>query len=134
MGDAANHPVDDAAAALDGLGVVDGEVIEGHAELPGPMKEAHDLCVSEDGLGRDAPPVEADAPQRFALDDNSSEAQLRGSNGGDVAAGAGANNGQLVLVRRDSQGLGSSQARVGDTKISGPDYTQQEAWGAMMRG
>ena len=38
MGDAAHHPVDDAAAALDGLGVVDGEVIEGHAELPGPVK------------------------------------------------------------------------------------------------
>ena len=116
MGDAANHPVDDAAAALDGLGVVDGEVIEGHAELPGAMKEADDLSVPKNRLGRDAAPVEADAPQRLALDDNSSEAQLRGSNGGDVAAGAGANNGQLVLVRRDSQRLGSSQARLGDCK------------------
>ena len=119
MGDAPNHPVDDAAAALDGLGVVDGKVVEGHAELPGAVEEADDLSVPQNRLGWDAAPVEADAAQRFALDDNSSEAQLRGSNGGDIAAGAGANNGQLVLVRRDSQGLGSSRARLGLQKSVG---------------
>ena len=53
MGDAAHHPVDDAAAALDGLGVVDGEVIEGHAELPGAVEEAHDLRVAQNRLEAD---------------------------------------------------------------------------------
>ena len=107
VGDAAGHAVDDAAAAGDGLGVVDGEVVEADAEFLGAVEEADDFGVAEDGLGGDAAPVEADAAEGVAFDDDGGEAKLGGANGGDIAAGPRADDGELVVVGGNGQGLSS---------------------------
>src|ERR1039458_2704373 len=51
-----------------------------------------DLRRAQQRLGRDAAPIEADAPQIFALDDRSLEAKLRRTNRGNVAARTGADD------------------------------------------
>ena len=71
------------------------------------MEEADDLGVAEDGLGGDAAPVEADAAEGVALDDDGCEAELGGADGGDVAAGPRADDGELVLVGGTVKGSGS---------------------------
>src|SRR5690606_14530081 len=53
------------------------------------------LAGLEQGLGRDAAPVQADAAQVLALDDGDLLAQLAGADGGDIAAGAGADDDEV---------------------------------------
>ena len=49
-------------------------------------------------LGRDAAPVEADAAEQLALDDRGLEAELRRADRGDIAAGPGAEDDEVVSV------------------------------------
>src|SRR5690348_12521576 len=61
-----------------------------------------DLGRAQQRLGRDAPPVQADAAQQFALDDRSLETELRSPDRRDIAAGPGAEDDEIVGV---SQGM-----------------------------
>ena len=54
-----------------------------------------DLAGPQQRLGRDAPPVEADTAQALALDDGDLQAQLRGADGSDITAGAGAEDDEI---------------------------------------
>jgi hypothetical protein len=58
-----------------------------------------DLGRAEQRLGRDAPPIEADAAELLALDDRDVQAELRRANGSDIAAGAGAEDDKIVSIR-----------------------------------
>jgi hypothetical protein len=55
-----------------------------------------DFSGTEQRFGRDAAPVEADATEMLALDDCRLEAELRRADGGHIAAGAGADDENVV--------------------------------------
>src|SRR3954447_9852855 len=57
------------------------------------------LGRTQQRLGRDAPPVEANPAEQLALDNRSLEAQLRRADGRDIAARSGAEDDQVVGVR-----------------------------------
>jgi hypothetical protein len=63
-------------------------------------------------LGRNAAPVETDAAQVVALDDRRLEAELGGADGGDVAAGAGADDDHIeALVSHGERAFALSDGR-----------------------
>jgi hypothetical protein len=77
------------------------------AEFLGAVHQVEDLGRAQHRLRRDAAPVEADAAHVLALDDRDRKAELRGADGGDIAAGARADHdhvecpgGHLPLPRR----------------------------------
>jgi hypothetical protein len=47
-----------------------------------------DLRRAQQRLGRDAPPVEADTAEIFALNNRDFQPKLRGTDGGNIATGA----------------------------------------------
>jgi hypothetical protein len=58
------------------------------AETVGVAHVVQHLARAQQRLGRNAPPVEADAAQELALDDRGLEAELARADRGDIAAGA----------------------------------------------
>ena len=63
------------------------------------LRDLQGVRVLEQRLGRNAAPVEAGAAERRrALDHGGLEAQLRGADRGDVAAGPGADDDDVVFV------------------------------------
>ena len=63
------------------------------------LRDLQRVRVLEQRLGRDAAPVEAGAAEhRRALDDRGPQAELGGANGGDVAAGARADDDDVVFA------------------------------------
>jgi hypothetical protein len=84
--DASVEPARHLARALHHrLGVV-GDLIRRQAVVLGVLQHVEHLGRAQQGLGRDAPPVEADATQVVALDDRRLEAELRRPDGGDIAS------------------------------------------------
>ena len=64
------------------------------------LDDLQGVRVLEQRLGRDAAPQQTGPAERFLLlDDRDVQAELRGADGGDVAAGAGADDDHVVLVR-----------------------------------
>ena len=103
VGDTPHHPCDDSAAALDGLGVVHVEVVEGDAEVRCALDEADNLGVAKNGFAGNTAPVEAYTAHLFSLHQRGFESKLTGPNGGDIAARPGANYGDIVLCGGGSQ-------------------------------
>src|SRR3546814_16863077 len=60
-----------------------------------------DLGRAQQRLGGDAPPVEADAAQILTLDDRGLQAELRRAARRDIAAGARAENNDVISVNHD---------------------------------
>ena len=54
--------------------------------------------ATQQRLGRDAAPVEADTPEQLALDDRGLEPELRRADRSDIAARAGAEDDEVVGV------------------------------------
>ena len=81
-----------------------GGVAEREAPLLPVLRDLQRVRVLEQRLGRDAAPVQAGAAEhRRALDDGGLQAELRGADRGDVAAGAGADHHDVVFVRHRSR-------------------------------
>jgi hypothetical protein len=78
----------DAARALHHRGEVGADALRGEAIVLRMLHVVEDLGRTQQRLGRDAPPVEADAAQQLALHDCGLEAELRRADRGDIAAGA----------------------------------------------
>ena len=71
----------------------------GEAPFLPVLRDLQRVGVLEQRLGRDAAPVQAGAAERGrALDHGGLQAELRGTNGGDVTAGARANHDDVVFV------------------------------------
>src|SRR5581483_2020226 len=87
--DAPGHALGDLPAPGVRGGVVGPEALEADAELAGALEELEHLGVPEQRLGRDAAPVQADAPGPVRLDDGHTAAELCGPDRGDVAARPG---------------------------------------------
>jgi hypothetical protein len=81
-----------------GLGV-EARIVGLEAELLGMGDVVEDLGGAQQRLGGDAAPVEADAAEMLALDDGGLEAELGGPDGGDIAAGPGTDDDDVVSVR-----------------------------------
>ena len=72
---------------------------KGHTPVLGMLDNFQRVCVLEQRLGRDAAPQQTRATKRLLLFDNGGlESELRGADRGNVAAGAGANDNQVVFV------------------------------------
>src|SRR5581483_7211151 len=79
-----------------GLGVV-ADIVGFQAVISGVLEIVEDFSRAQQRLGRDAPPVEADAAEVIALHDCSLEAELCGPDRGDIAAGAGADDENIEI-------------------------------------
>ena len=101
--DARGESPDHAAAAVDRLAEVVLEVVDGDAELLGPVEQAEHLRVLEQRFAGNAAPVEADAAQLRLLNQRRPQAQLARAYGCHVAAGPAADYRHVkVIVRHAS--------------------------------
>ena len=76
---------------------VEADLARGHADVGAVAGLLEEVGRVEEGLGRDAAPERADAAQpRLLLDDEDRHAELRGPDRGDVAAGARADDDEVV--------------------------------------
>ena len=90
--DAVIEPLRDAARALHhGLRIV-GDLLGREPVILGVLHVVVDFGRAQQRLGRDAAPVQADAAEIGFLDDRGLEAELRGADRGDIAAGPGADD------------------------------------------
>src|SRR3990172_6030132 len=97
---AGDEPGDDLAAAVDRDAEVGGEALVGDAELGPAAEEGQQLGGVEQGLAGDAAPLQAEAAHLVTLDERRAQAELGGANGGDVAAGPGADDCYVVVRHR----------------------------------
>ena len=98
--DAAGEFVDDAAAAADDFGPIEGKFVEGHAEVTGVL--GHELVkfgVAEERFGRDAAPVEAGAAGAFHFDAGHLFSELGGADCADISGGSAADHDEIVCHR-----------------------------------
>ena len=95
--DAAGQSLDHLLAAGDDRIEVDGRLADAHAELAGLARLGDHVGGPEHEFGRDAGVVEAAAAEAVALDHRGAHAELRGADGGDVAAGTGADDDAVEL-------------------------------------
>ena len=86
---------------------------EADAPLGGVLRDLERMRVLEQRFRRNAAPVEARAAERrLALDDRGFQAELRGANGGDVAAGAGADDDDIKRGVVGSEDIRTSLLRA----------------------
>ncbi len=95
IGDAVGKPLGHFAAPLDHRREIEADIVGGEPELGRVPHRPVELGGAEQRLGGDAAPVEADAAEMLALDDRGLHAELRRADGGDIAAGAGADDGEI---------------------------------------
>ena len=113
--DALGDAVGDVAAALDHRREVDLDRAGLEAELAGAVEQVEHLGGAQERLGRDAAPVEADAAELGLLDAGDPQPELRGADGGDVAAGARADDHDVVGRRRIGGGRGRGRGAHSDS-------------------
>jgi hypothetical protein len=94
---ALDHPVRDPAAALVGHPEVEAHVAVDAEGLGVVGEDVGDLGVADERLGRDAAHVEAHPTPVLLLDDRGGEPELRGADGGHVAAGSGADDDDVKM-------------------------------------
>ena len=95
-GHAAGQLGGDVVLVLDDLGEVDLHTLDLDADLSALVADVlHQLSGVQQALGGDAAHVQAGTAQVLLLDDGNLGAQLRGADGGHIAAGAAADNNDL---------------------------------------
>ena len=75
-----------------------------------------DFRRTQQRLGRDAAPVEADAAQIFALNNRGFQPELRGADGGNIATGAGTEDDEVVVQTFDALSIPSPLAGEGGSR------------------
>src|SRR5690606_32514857 len=96
--DAVVHLSGDAAGALDDGSDVEAELVSAEPVVLGVAHLPIDIGRAQQRLRRDAAPVGADAGHVLALDNGGLHAELGSTDGGDVAAGSGADDDEIVCV------------------------------------
>ena len=96
--DSLGHPLRDLAAAGEGLAVVDGDLTLDAEGVGLVGDDVGQLRVAQQRLGRDAADVQAHSPPVAFLDDAGLQAELGGTDGGNVATGTGAEHADVVFV------------------------------------
>src|SRR5439155_12530937 len=95
--DALRLAIRDLTAAVDHAAEVGPDVVGQDAALGAALQLGEERRVAQDRLRGDAAPVATDAAGLVALDDGRPEPELRGTDGGHVAARPGAQNDEVVL-------------------------------------
>jgi hypothetical protein len=90
--DAVVEPLGDGARTLHHGRRIVGDLLRREPVILSVLQVVKNLRRAQQRLGRDAPPVEANAAEIIALDDRGLEAELRGADGGNVAARPGADD------------------------------------------
>ena len=110
--DAGGELAGDRARALDDGRQLDARrAIDGNAEASRRLDLVQDLGRPQQRLGWNAAPVEADAAEECSLDDGRAQAELRGADRGDVAAGPGADDDHIIRARRLGTHIGGHGRR-----------------------
>ncbi len=103
VADPLGQPLGDLAAALDRLGVIQFQVVEGEAKgAAAVMQQFGDVGVFEQRFGGDATHVQADAPDPLFFDHGGFQSQLGGADGGDIPARPGANHNDIIVAHINS--------------------------------
>src|ERR671916_1561561 len=110
-GDAAGEGLDHLGAAVGDPREVDGALGHGDAEVVGLVDLGEHVGHAEHGLGGDAGVVEAAAADGVVLDHGGAHPELGGADGGDVAAGSGADDDAVVGAFGHRPGEASGQKR-----------------------
>jgi hypothetical protein len=95
--DAVVEPFGDGPRALDHRRRIVADLAGREPIILGVLQVMENLRRTQQRLGRDAAPIEANAAQIFALDDGRRKAKLRGADGGDVSAGAGTDDDDVEI-------------------------------------
>jgi hypothetical protein len=112
--DALDPAVGDRPAAGVGGAVVDPHLTV-EADPEGLRLGRHQVCqlgVAQQGLGRDAADVQADPAPVLSLDHGNLLAELGGPDGGDIPAGSGSKDDDVVVTRLTSHTPNGSHALV----------------------
>src|SRR6185369_6812583 len=120
---AAGHLLHDLVLARHQRRPVDLRLADHDAVLLGALDLLEEVRGHDPRLGRDAAPVQARAAQLFLLDDGGLQAQLRGADGADVTAGAGADD-DGVVVRHDEAPLTPGTRRRTKRPANGSQWTR----------
>src|SRR5690606_29092499 len=96
--DAVVHLAGNAAGALDDGIDVETELVGAEAVILGVTHLSVDIGRAQQRLGGNTAPIRTDAGHVLALDNGGLHAELRGTDGGDVAAGSGADDDEIVCV------------------------------------
>jgi hypothetical protein len=84
------------AAFLERLGEVEAGDLHGHAQFAQVWDAVEEIGLVDEGFAGDAAQVQADAAGLVLLDDAGLESELGGADGRDIAAGAGAENHEII--------------------------------------
>ncbi len=97
--DALGQPVGDLTAALDGYAVIQASGCRMKNRTPCRCSRSSvgDFGVLQQRFGRDAADVQAYAAQPLLINDGGFQTKLRGADGADVSAGAGADDDDIVI-------------------------------------
>ncbi len=98
MGDASGELACNLARALDHGADVVGKFLGGKAEVLQMMHHVEHFARAQQGLGRDAAPVQADAAEMLALDQGDLHLELGRADGSHIAARSAADNDQIELM------------------------------------
>ncbi len=116
--DAVGRLADDLLLVLQRRRHVEPDLARRHAHLGAVAGLLEEVGRVEEGLGRDAAPERADAAQpRLLLDDQDRQAELRGADRGDVAAGARADDDDVVGLRRAHVAISLRKGRKSIKKV-----------------
>src|SRR5690606_31023861 len=117
--DAVVEALRDVPRALHDAGRIDRQLtFQLEAVVLGTRSIVVDLGRAQQGLGRDAAPVQTDTPHVLALDDGDLEAELGSADGRHVAAGAGANNDDVEACGGHAGYFLNGRKRAGLTRDS----------------
>ncbi len=121
--DALGHLAGDAARALHDRGEIEADLLHADAVDVRLLDLGVELGALEQGLGRDAAPVETGAAGALHLDARDFLAELAGANGARVARGAAADDDEVVFrsgVSHDEKGMRFSRRRKSQSQPPSP--------------
>ena len=98
--DAVAQLLNDLVFAVGHRGIIKRGVVHAQAHRPGGLDAREQFRRGNQGLGGDAPPVQASAPQLFLFHQRHGSAQLRGPDRRGVTTGSGANHHYIERCHR----------------------------------
>ena len=88
----------DATRTLNDIFDVEGHVLDRQSEFLRMVDQVLNFGRSQKSLGRNTPPVQTDTAEMFTFHDSYFHADLRGTDGGYIAAGTTPDHDQVVLI------------------------------------
>ena len=116
------------AAAVEGDPVVEGRLAADAEGLGFLGEDVGEFGVAQQRFGRDAADVEADAAPVLGFDDRGVQAQLRGTDGRDISAGAGSEDDDVIVSHGHYPNVGARQVSPSVRKDLQYGMTPSRQW------